>query len=263
VDELTLLRALVDDEPIDDADARSQVWRRLCEGEARRPGERRRRIAVAIAAAVVVVVLSTTAFATVRQFIFVKAFAEGKITRTVDGVRFSLTVSRPQLPRSGWENGPHIGGKSHGMLISKSTHGPQGAEVVIFWTAFPRGSEATPCSPLLPAIGRSPGAVAAAVARAPGVHIVKRPSRVTVGGRPARFVMVTVRKDLGCDPGFFFTWRTTLGGAFWTETDVGDTIRMWIVDVGGKLLIFEAETKDSRNRVAQEIRSIVGSIHFE
>ena len=33
------------------------------------------------------------------------------------------------------------------------------------------------------------------------------PEDVTVGGRPAKHLVVRVREDLGCDPGYFFTWH--------------------------------------------------------
>ena len=61
-------------------------------------------------------------------------FARGKLTRTVDGVRFSLNV-----PNTGWANGPlerigRIGNdpkfRTHGLLISKSTLGGQAAEAM-------------------------------------------------------------------------------------------------------------------------------------
>lgn len=70
MDELTLLRELVVDEPIDDEAARAEVWRRLLEGETsldheqaarRRKGRRRRRWAlVAVAAALLAGVLLVT-----------------------------------------------------------------------------------------------------------------------------------------------------------------------------------------------------------
>jgi hypothetical protein len=72
--------------------------------------------------------------------------------------------------------------------------------------------------------------------------------------------VLTVRERVGCDPGFFYTWRTGWGGAFWRTTDVGDMIRVWIVAVGGKRLFIAAATK--AGGLEKEIQQIVASIRF-
>lgn len=188
-----------------------------------------------------------------------------QISRVVDGVRFSLA-----LP-SWWEQGPHMDHARNGLLnVTKSTVGPQGAEVVMFWTSFPRADRAAACTSLTrPHIGPSTAHLAAVVANAPGTTLVKGPSLVTVGGRAAHHVVLKVRKDVGCDPGFFYTWQPRgrhgfCGGACWLESRVGDTIRVWIVSVGGTRLFIEAETNSRAGRSAdREIRRIVGSIHFD
>jgi len=121
------------------------------------------------------------------------------------------------------------------------------------------------------------------MARAPGVKLVKGPTRVTVGGRPARHVVLTVRRELGCDPGYFFSWQPSAPdgecwGACWLETNVGDTISVWIVeDVDGRRLVIEAVTEQPEShidpraipvtradvlKVEAEIEKIVGSIRF-
>jgi hypothetical protein len=228
----------------------------------RRKGEHRRRIAVAVAA-VAVVVGTASAIASVRN-VFVGPSARGTVSRTVEGVRLTLTV-----PRTGWGPGPLevIGGKAraHSLYISKNTIPPQDAEAVIFWTGFHDGGEAVPCAKLLgSASGGSTADLAAAIARAPGTERVSGPSRVTVGGRSAQQVVLTVREDLGCAPGYFFSWRFRMGGAFWEKTNVGDTIRVWIVDLNGTRLFIEAEThKQAGRNLEQEITKIVGSIRFD
>jgi hypothetical protein len=210
---------------------------------------------------------------------FGKTFADGRVlSRTVEGVRFSFSV-----PRSGWEIGPHrrIEGtfRDGNLFISKSTVGGQAAEAVIFWTGFRDGGEATPCAKLLSsAIGGSSAELAAAMARAPGTKVVRGPTRVTVGGRPATHVVLTVREDLGCEPGYFFSWRprNVCWGACWlSESSVGNTIRVWIVDVGGTRLFIDAETRKNHARtgeavpprvyreVEREITKIIGSIRFD
>jgi len=102
------------------------------------------------------------------------------------------------------------------------------------------------------------------VATAPGIELVTGPSDVTVGGRDAKHVVVIVRGDVGCDPGSFCNWKAKLGGALWTETKPGDTIRVWIVDVDGTLLFIAGVTKpDAGLNAEQEIPQIVGSIRFD
>jgi hypothetical protein len=267
---------------LEDAIGRDQVIRV-------QQGKRRRRAALLVAAAVVVIVGAASALAIVRD-VFLDPYPQGRVSRAVEGVRFSFTVPRPKstkLGLMGWENGPLYrvvpndpgSIRSRNLYISKSIERGQAAEAIIFWTGFRERIEAAPCAKLLgPAVDGSAAEIAAAVARAPGTKLVKGPTRVTVGGRPARHVVLTVRKDRGCDPGYFFTWRpnklSEMWGAFWPWTDVGDTIRVWIVDVGGTRLFIEAETKQpSRGaptairadfeNVQQEIEKIVESIRFD
>ena len=179
------------------------------------------------------------------------------------GVRFSFRV-----PRVGWERFSSIStDKSAGGPISmnKSIVGPQGAEAIIFWTSFPDGDYADPCARLLsPPVGRSAADLAAAVSTAPGTKLVTGPSNVILGGRPAKHVALTVREKVGCDPGFFYSWRDVNGGALWPTTGVGDTIRVWIVDMDGTRLFIEAETtQQAVGGLAEEVQQIVESIRFE
>jgi hypothetical protein len=177
----------------------------------------------------------------------------GRNSLTVDGVPMSFTVRR-----HGWE---HFGRIS----INKSIIGPQGAEAMIFWTSFPSGERADPCARLssLP-VAASVDDLAFAVSSAPGIDLISGPSDVTVGGRAAQHVVLVVLKDLGCDPGYFYTWPDRTTGALWPSTNVGDTIRMWIVRVHGTVLFIEAETTTQANaQLEREIEQIVGSIRFD
>ena len=181
---------------------------------------------------------------------------------TEEGVSFSFRVP------TGWERFSSIStDKSAGgpISINKSIAGPQDAEAIVFWTSFPDGDYADPCARLLsPPVGSSAADLAAAVSTAPGTELLTGPSNVTLGGRPAKRVALTVRKDVGCDPGFFYTWRDVYGGALWPKTRVGDTIRVWIVDLHGARLFIEAETtKELTADLEPEVQRIVESIRFE
>jgi hypothetical protein len=178
---------------------------------------------------------------------------------TVDGVSFSFSV-----PARGWE--PY-----DGFLLSKSTHGPQGAEAVIFWSAFPDGDKADPCLNIewhRNGSGWDPAgvdAIANAVATAPGVDVRSGPTQVTIDGQSARHVALTVRERAGCDPGFFYNWKAQTGGAMWVTSQPGDTIDVWIVDLRGTTLFIGGETHPDNLSlgVADEIQQIVDSIRFE
>jgi hypothetical protein len=185
-------------------------------------------------------------------------------TLTEQGVRFSFKVpTKAPGERSWWERFRVATGKyPRGPIsLNKSFVGPQGAEAIIYWTSFPDGDYADPCAQLLaPSIGRSAAALAAAVATAPGTKLVKGPSDVTLGGHPAKHVVLAVRKNVGCDPGFFYSWANyPLGGAFW-HMNAGDTIRVWIVAVGGTRLFIAAATR--AGALEEEVQQIVESIRF-
>ena len=185
-------------------------------------------------------------------------------TVTEQGVRFSFKVpTKAPGDQSWWERfRVATGNYPRGPIsLNKSFVGPQGAEAIIYWTSFPNGDYADPCADVLaPSIGRSAAALAAAVATAPGTELVKAPSSVTLGGQPAKYVVLKIRKNVGCDPGFFYSWPNYgLGGAFW-HMNVGDTIRVWVVPVGrARLFIAAAERAGA---LEEEVTQIVQSIRF-
>jgi hypothetical protein len=177
----------------------------------------------------------------------------GRHKAVVEDVPFSFSV-----PTRGWD--PQLG-----FYISKSSIGSQGAEGTIRWTTV-RGSRNTDaCLKVLdPSVDRSAAEVADAVATAPGVDVVTGPQEVTVGGRAGMHVVLTVREDRGCDPGYFYAYEPVIGGALWTDTQPGDTIMVWIVDVDGTLLFIEGELhEEAGTKLVLEIQQIIDSIQFE
>ncbi|MGH2630718.1 MAG: hypothetical protein ACRDHI_09195 [Actinomycetota bacterium] len=173
--------------------------------------------------------------------------------------RRTLTVGSAVLsfkvPAPGWES-------FGGISLNKSIIGPQGAEAMLFWSSFPEGDRAACANLLSPPVGPSAADLADAVATAPGTELVAV-SDVTVGGRPAKRVILTVREANGCNPGFFYTWKDFRGGALFPRTTVGDTIEVWVVDVEGtRLFIGAVTTEQADSDLEREIRRIVGSIRF-
>jgi hypothetical protein len=176
-----------------------------------------------------------------------------RLSRTAGGVPFSLVVRT-----AGWEEFGRIS-------LNKSIVGPQGAEAIIFWASIPLGRGPQPCSDALGSeAGQSAGDVADWLATAPGTELVSGPVDVTLDGRPAKQVVLTVRERVGCDPGFFYEWEDEDVGAFWLETLVGDTVRVWVVEVDGTRLLIEAETNpDADAQLEREVEQIVHSIRFD
>ncbi|HET6713975.1 MAG TPA: hypothetical protein VFI59_09730 [Actinomycetota bacterium] len=176
----------------------------------------------------------------------------GRQVLTVGDVPLSL-----RMPAPGWE-------RFAGVSLNKSVVGPQGAEAMLYWSSFPEGGRAEPCADLLgQSVSGSVTDLVRAVATAPGTRLVAGPSTVTVGGRPADRVVLTVRERNGCNPGFFFTWRDIRGGALFPRTTAGDRIEVWIVDVSGSRLFIAAVTTEQADRaLRRESRQIVGSIRF-
>jgi hypothetical protein len=173
-----------------------------------------------------------------------------RLTLTVDRVPFSFSLQAGDS----WER---FGSTS----INKWISGGQDAEAIIFWNTLPSAENTDRCAPL---VGASLADLAAAMASAPGTELVAGPSDVTVGGRAAKHVVVRVREDVGCDPGFFFTWPAVDNAAMWLDTVPGDTIRVWIVDVDGTPFVIEAETRSEvGSDLDEEIQQFVDSVRFE
>jgi hypothetical protein len=106
--------------------------------------------------------------------------------------------------------------------------------------------------------------LAAEVATAPGTELLAGPSNVIVGGRRGKHVELLVDQDLGCDPGYFFIWHDMEAGALWPATEVGDTISVWVVDVGHTPVFIAAVTSEEATEgLQQQIGVILRSIRFQ
>lgn len=177
--------------------------------------------------------------------------AIGRHDLTLNGVSFSLAV-----PTSGWtSNG--LFSIDHGIYPESWDGG------FILWNNAPDGVYADPCaSEQGPRVGPSAVDVAEAVANVPGTDATG-PTDVTVGGYPAKLVVVKIPEEAACTAhDFYLWWDEDLTGRFATE--LGSTIRVWIVDVSGTLIQIDGETtKDAGPEVGQEIQQIVDSIQFE
>jgi hypothetical protein len=123
------------------------------------------------------------------------------------------------------------------------------------------GVEAEPAGP-------TAADLASAFATIPGTDATG-PTDVTVGGLPAKLVVVTVPEDIGCAPNQFYLWYDDIACgddapcSRWASA-LGSTTRIWIVEVDGTRLTFEAETYEGASpELEQEIQQMIDSIQFE
>ena len=181
----------------------------------------------------------------------------GSYRLTQDGVRVSLEV-----PTSGWTS------QGGGLMIKGSFLSPAAANLAM----APGGKDgvyADPCAHVPnTTTGPSAADLAAAVAAIPGLETTG-PTDVSVGGLPAKLVVITVPDDIGCAPDEFFLWydRESCAGynpcPRWAS-QLGSTLRVWILDVDGRRLVLEAETyAGATPEIEQEIQRIIDSIEFE
>ncbi len=180
----------------------------------------------------------------------------------VDGVRLSY-----RAPSNGWEQFGDVS-------VNKSVVAPQIAEGIVYWTRYPNGASTSWCARLpLPARASTTSDIAAALSRAPGTALVAGPSKVTVGGRAATHLVLRVVDNRGCDPGYFYAWNDITTGPFWPATLIGDTIQVWLVDVGDSRLFVAGETHqfagdgtlggaDAGPQLTREVEQIAKSIRF-
>lgn len=187
------------------------------------------------------------------------ALTAGRHTFTEDGVVFSMAVP------AGWtssglncgECAPDAGWIQRGTSTSSTD------AWIPIWGID--GVAADPCRHVAAPAAESAAELAAAVAALPGTDVVTAPEDVTVGGRPAKHVAITIRDDIGCDPGQFSMWYDdSRGTIFRWVTALGQTNHVWIVDLDGTSLWIEAETYEgARQELVGEIQGIIDSIQFE
>ncbi len=187
--------------------------------------------------------------------------AIGRHSLSQNDVPFSFEVSTPGWISSGVQVAPD------GGTLTKGEGTPQKAWM-LFWSID--GVFADPCGHVpAPPVSPSAASLAAAVAAIPGVDVVTGPVDVTLGGRPAKHVAITVPEDIACAPGQFYMWYDDVrcgndDPCHRWATALGQTNRIWIVEVDGKHIWIEAETyKGASPDIDAEIQQMIDSIQFE
>ncbi len=189
------------------------------------------------------------------------ALAPGRHTLLEDGIVFSLEVP------SGWSSsGLNCGGCAPGagwLQRGADASTDPGSVWMPIWSVD--GVASDPCTRQGGPAATSVAELADAVAALPGTNLVTAPKDVTVNGRPAKYVAITVPDDIACSPDKFFMWYdgSPAGGFRWANA-LGQTNRVWIMDVDGTRIWIEAETYRGANpEIATEIQGMIDSIRFE
>jgi hypothetical protein len=137
---------------------------------------------------------------------------------------------------------------------------------LILWTNEADGIFADPCAGVrAPTVGPTIADLAGAIAAVPGTTLISGPTDVTVGGRSAKLVVLSIPDDIRCRAEEFYLWYdASKPDVARYATEIGSTIRVWIIDADGKRIQIDAETYDGAGPgPAEEIQQVIDSIQFE
>jgi hypothetical protein len=155
------------------------------------------------------------------------------------------------LPSDGWRNGAIPGAIETGFFRADD-HA---------WMSFIGGPSEVgtePCAGRSTPVPQTLAGAADAYTTIPGTHAVG-PTDVTVAGRPAKLVVLTIDHDIPCGPNRY--WLFGQGSSYPDSLD--SIIRTWIIDVDGELYEIDSQQAAPNHRLDQEILQIVDSIQFE
>jgi hypothetical protein len=179
--------------------------------------------------------------------------AIGRHAVTIDGVSFSFEVKMPD-----WFSNP----SNTGGWIQRGADNATTPAWMPMWSVDNVYSDPCAHTELSPAVGLTAADLAAALSMIPGTDAIG-PTDITVGGLPAKRVVLTVRSDVGCDAEDFYLWLEQGSGPRYPSL-LPTTIRVWIVDVDGERIFIESELlAGAAPELDQEIDQIVESIRFE
>jgi hypothetical protein len=187
--------------------------------------------------------------------------ASGRHAFSQNGVGFSL-----EFAGSGWASSGIV--VADGGNLTKGFAQDKDAAWMLLWSID--GVYADPCGQATgPPLSPSADDLASAVATLPGAELVAGPEDVTLGGRSATHVAITIPDDIACAPSDFFLWYDAAGCdgdtpcGRWVSA-LGETNHVWIFEVDGKHVWIEAETyKGASPELEREVQQIVESIRFE
>jgi hypothetical protein len=180
---------------------------------------------------------------------------------SLDEVRFSF-----EIPTPGWISS--AGAFPEGANLLLGIRGQPTATWLLIWAID--GVYADPCNgEPAPVAGPTAADLAAEVAGIPGIELVDGPTDVTVGGQPAKHVVIRIPRDIPCAPDAFRLWYVDAecqgdDPCYRWASQHEETHYIWIVDaVGGRVWI-EAETYgDPTPGTMERVQGMIDSIQFE
>ena len=186
----------------------------------------------------------------------------GRHSFSQSGIAFSLDFTT-----SGWASSG-VAVAPDGVNITKGVPPDKNAAWLLSWSID--GVYTDPCGDVPgPTLSPSAADLASAVATLPGAELVTAPTEVTLDGRVATFVSISIPEDIACPPGSFLLWWDgavcdASGPCARWVTGLGETQYVWIFEIDGQHVWIEAETyRDASPALVQEVRQIVESIQFE
>ena len=162
------------------------------------------------------------------------------------GVPFSFT-----MPSTDWRSSRGVGTLETGRFPSDS----------YAWLVFsgPNVVVSTdPCAGQTATVGSSLADQAAAMTTIKGTDAVG-PTDVSVGGRPAKLVVLRIHEEVPCALSAFWLY----GDKSMYPNSLESTIKLWFVDANGKVLMIHGDQLGPNPKVEQELQQVVDSIRFE
>lgn len=171
------------------------------------------------------------------------AIEPGRHEVLVEGHSFSFAVEQP-----GWSTA------AFPAMIIKGP--PTEQRWIAFFNPFDQVST-DPCTATAQTVGPTIDDFANAMTSIPGTD-AEGPTDTTVGGLPAKLVVLTIHDDIDCSPQSF--WLYGENSAYPNRLD--SVMSAWIVEVNGTRYVFQSHHADTDAGAEQEIHQIIDSLEF-
>lgn len=179
----------------------------------------------------------------------VGAYGVGRYEATLEGVPFSFSFA---VPSTHWSSYRFSG------MLETGTYPTANYAWIGMPSAHNRMVGTDPCAAKAKYIGGDANDLAIAETKIPGTHATG-PTDVTIGGVPAKLVVLTIDPDIACAPSSFML----SGEGMNYPNSLESTIQMWFFERDGKTYEVYSDQAGNNQPLAQEIEQIVESIQFE
>jgi hypothetical protein len=156
------------------------------------------------------------------------------------------------LPSSNWQSDDRATG-----ILGTGTYPTANNAWMVFLGPIDRVST-DPCAAESKAVKGSTAEMANALTTIPGTDAVG-PADITVGGRPAKLVTLTIHDDVACELSSFWLF----GNVSLYPNTLESVINIRVLEVDGEPFIVYTDQSHPNPALEQEIQQIVDSITFE